>query len=199
MSRFGKNAPFAQRVASFCRDALDLANATTHNGLTIPDNLSYRKNHKRIVIQPTSAREHKNWLPNKFLKLAEKLQKHGWHPVFCVAPNEYSTWHKKIKSIFPLLKSNDLKQVAAFIYESGFVIGNDSGIGHLASNLQIPSLTIYRRLNQLFLWRPGWFINNVVTPPFKMPFFHRYTWKHMLYMKRALKAFYSLVAHASYL
>jgi heptosyltransferase-3 len=52
-----------------------------------------------------------------------------------------------------------------FIYESGYLVGNDSGLGHLASFLGVPTCTITRRKALAKLWAPSYTPGAVVTPP----------------------------------
>ena len=49
------------------------------------------------------------------------------------------------------------------------MIGNDSGVGHLASCLGIPTLTICRSQMAANFWRPGWSKGAVITPPAWVP------------------------------
>jgi ADP-heptose:LPS heptosyltransferase len=44
------------------------------------------------------------------------------------------------------------------------MIGNDSGIGHLASNLKIPTLTIFASRRKKTLWRCDFFQNDIIYP-----------------------------------
>jgi heptosyltransferase-3 len=148
---------------------------------------------KRIVIQPTSSDKMKNWSPKKFLKLAKILQKNGWEPLFCVAPGEYQEWQQIVKNKFSLQKFPDLAQLAAFIYESGYMIGNDSGVGHLASALGIPTLTIIKRIRKFYRWRPGWGIGRVICPLFKLPIYHDFFWQYLVSPKRVFREFNRLV------
>ena len=58
----------------------------------------------------------------------------------------------------------DIGTLTAFIYESGALIANDSGNSHLASFLGVPVVTIYRKDNRHFHWRPDWGPCQVVAP-----------------------------------
>ena len=62
-------------------------------------------------------------------------------------------------------------------YESGAVIANDSGNGHLASFLGVPVVTIYRKRNPKFHWRPDWASATVVCPRLTLPGFRGDIWK----------------------
>jgi hypothetical protein len=57
-----------------------------------------------------------------------------------------------------------LSELAAFVCESGYMIGNDSGIGHLASCLGLPTVTICRNEQSVRFWRPAWAPGRIITP-----------------------------------
>src|SRR5690606_34245359 len=57
-----------------------------------------------------------------------------------------------------------LSGVARYVRESGWFIGNESGIGHLASAAGIPVLTLTGRMKRTRAWRPAWSISRIVAP-----------------------------------
>jgi ADP-heptose:LPS heptosyltransferase len=68
------------------------------------------------------------------------------------------------------LKSfESLDQVAACIFESGLLVGNDSLLGHLASNMNIDHIVIADSEKKMRLWRPGWHPGTIITPPSWIP------------------------------
>lgn len=138
------------------------------NGLTPPPGLIHRKYPKRIAIHPDGSSLEKKWTLSKFQKLSTLLTKQGYEPIFL-------TLNEK-----PLCST--LEALASFLYESGSFIGNDSGPGHLASYLQIPSLIIGQNPKHFRLWRPGWLPAIIATPsPWVSYFkFTRKRWKSFL-------------------
>lgn len=167
-----------------------------------PKNLVYRKNLQRVTIHPTSSSKNKNWPPNRFIKLARKLRNHNWEPVFCVAPKEWNEWNNLLQNEFPLFQFPQLSDLAAFIYESAFMIGCDSGPGHLASCLAIPTLTIWKKLEKLsrpysHRWRPGWGFGLVIAPKFKTPIFNTQLWKYLISVTRVYDSFKKLVSESA--
>ena len=72
------------------------------------------------------------------------------------------------------------------------MIGNDSGVGHLASALGVPVLTLFRKRRDGFCWRPGWGRNVVVRPVVSVGAF-RNSWKRFLSVQRVKRAFDQLV------
>lgn len=187
---FDPRLPVASNLSNGCALLLGTPHSK-ENDLSIPPNKTYRKYPKRVVIHPTSNDIKRNWKKPQFLELTKKLQEKGYEPVFCVAPSERGEWNAP-----PFA---NLKEVAAFIYESGYLIGNDSGLGHLASNLHIPTLTISGNPKRVRLWRPDWALNHVVTLPFPLPNFKGVNmrvrenfWQHFIPVARTLKAFSQL-------
>lgn len=165
--------------------------STQENGITPPPDLIKKRHPKRVVLHPTSTDPLRTWPQQKFLTLIRKLEAKGFQPVIAVSTEERKEWQDLDVEV-PEFKT--LSDTAAFIYESGFLIGNDSGLGHLASNLGIPTLSLFARMSHANLWRPGWGNNIVVTPyPLllgaKMK--HKY-WKQFLTSGRALRHFQQL-------
>ena len=154
---FDPTRSMAQNISDATARLFSITSSTLHNGLVPPAQLVFRKYPKRVAIHPVSTSCEKNWSKERFLQLRDKLKNEGWEPVFIAPPNEGAAWDS------PLLPT--LADLAAFLYESGFFIGNDSGPGHLASNVGLPTLTIGPSKKHLDFWRPGWGKGEIVYPP----------------------------------
>jgi len=142
-------------------------------GLTPPPGLLFRRHPRRIVLHNGSGDPAKNWPREKFIRLFDRLRKNGYDPVFLPQ--------------FPTLAD-----LASFLYESGVLIGNDSGPGHLASALGLPTLIIGPSAAHMKLWRPGWGPSHVVTPlPWKCL---EKRWKTFVTVKSVGTAFYNNIA-----
>lgn len=179
-----------------CQTQLGLTDITRENGIKpLPDLLANRYA-KRIIIHPTSSAAHKNWAAEKFLCLAQILQKKGYDPHFVLAPNEIATWEKIIAGKIPILTSSHLSDVAAWLYESNYFIGNDSGIGHLASNLGIPTLSIIFCKSVVKQWRPTWEAGTVIMPPFWLQprMLQKKFWQHFISVNAVLQKFEQVAA-----
>ena len=161
---YRKNSNRAEDMAHISAQVFQLAQPTLSPGIRPPASLKHRRYQKRVCIHPTSAELSKNWLPQRFLALAERLQNKGFEPVFIMSSAEQQAWQPIIADRFPLHGFAAVDQCAAFLYESGFFIGNDSGGGHLASCLDVPVLSIHGRKGKAKVWRPGWGQVEVVTP-----------------------------------
>ncbi len=177
-----------------CNHELHLKNIVRTNHISIPSGLHFRQNSKRIVIHPTSNHELREWLPEKFVALAKQLQQQGWQPEFIVSPNERRKWEWVEQEGIPLPQFASMDAVARWIYESGWFIGNDSGIGHLASNLGIATITMGVRPSMLRRWRPSWAPGIILLPPrwlITRPLKEKF-WKQLISVRQVLQAFKSL-------
>lgn len=150
---------------ALCEKEFALPKVTRINNIQPLAGLEFRKHKNRIIFHPTSSLLRKNWPPSKFLSLAKQLREEGFECFFIVSPAERPDWEWLQTQNLQLPKFNSLSDVAKFIYESGYFIGNDSGIGHLASNLGIPTLSIILRKSVARQWRPTWAPGVVVLSP----------------------------------
>lgn len=195
---FDPNRPMAENIAEASANLLNSNDLSKNNGITPPFSLVYRAYPKRIIIHPTSRVPSKNWSSCKFFDLAKRLKKNGYEPNFCVSPAERSQWEKAADLGCSLPHFSNLSELAAFTFESGFHIGNDSLLGHLASNLNIPTLIIADDEKRMRLWRPGWKRGEVVLPPQWIPNPRIFRWKknhwqHLISVRKVIKKFNKLL------
>jgi heptosyltransferase III len=188
--------PIAENMRLFCERILHLPKITRSNGFIPPAGLISRKFRKRIAIHPTSARITRNWPKEKFVQLAAWLQEEGYEPALIPGVKEKSEW-QGLGFDIPVFSSLDL--LARFIYESGFLIGNDSGLGHLASSLGVPTLTICRRKTWAKMWAPSFHKGVVVTPSSWIPNIRGFRlrdqhWKKFISVRKVQRAFERLNA-----
>lgn len=161
--------------------------------LAIPPHYLPRKEIKRVVIHPTSGADKKTWPAEKYIELGHRLLQNGYKPVFIMSPTEAAHWtgHREI----PLTVFPNLTETAGFLYESGYFIGNDSGLGHMASLFRVPTLSLFARHSSARIWRPGWGPGMVVTPTLKLPgsrLKEKY-WKSLLTVGKVMRKFQHLV------
>ena len=186
--------PYTEIHVKFCKYELLLENVVKNNNMIYPAGLTHRKHLQRIAIHPTSYEKFKNWLPKRFLKLAKQLQAMGYQAEFIVAADERKEWLWLLKEGFSLPEFSSLDVVARWLYESGWFIGNDSGIGHLASNLGIPTLTLGMRKRVMQRWRPSWSEGVILFPPVWLitrPLKEHF-WKYFISVKKVMAAFQRL-------
>jgi hypothetical protein len=185
----------AERFAGFCREELGLSHVGTDNGITPPPSLQHRRHRRRVVIHPEASTDDKRWRRARFIKLAHRLREHGYDVHFVIAPHERERWKGLGTSALHAATFHDLHELACWLYESGWFIGNDSGVGHLASNLGIPTLSLFRRRRVAQRWRPGWGAGHVVLPWQWVPgaWLKEKLWRQTLTCARVLAGFHRMV------
>ena len=168
---FDRSQTLTDNIAHSIASFLQKTTVVKSNGIVIPSSFIHRKNSKRILIHPTSTTPKRTYAAKKFLKVAERLKREGYEVVFCVAQGERERWLPLVNNHFLLPEFPLLCDLATYIYESHSLIGNESGLGHLASNLSIPTLIVASCPKQMALWRPGFLPGKVITPPSYIPNF----------------------------
>ena len=198
--RVRSSVSMAGRLAKFCVDEFGLPGADKSNGMTPPQGLQHRKYPLRVAIHPTASTADKCWLPSRFISLAIRLRKLGFSPEFVVAPQERADWLHIERLGLKLPDLGSLDNVATWVYESGWFIGNDSGIGHLASSLHIPTLSLFMRRGIARTWRPDWGTGQVLIGSTYLPtgFLKERYWKYMLSVRQVSRAFEQLRASLSF-
>lgn len=181
-----------EQAVAFCRTRLGLAEAEPAIGFCLPAHLVARRYPRRVMIHPASYNAKKNWPAEKYLHLARRLRARGYDPQFVLSPKERGEWASLFEPEFTVPHLADTGRLAEYLYESGYVIGNDSGVGHLASALGIPVLTLFRKRRDGFCWRPGWGHNEVVRPILSVGAL-RNAWTFFLPVGRVDRAFERLV------
>lgn len=160
-----------------------------------PLQVQYRKNPQRVVIHPTSLKEEKNWPSKKFIELACRLQAKGWMVNFCATPYEKKIWDPWLATAgLDPMHSMSLDALACYIYESGYFIGNDSGVAHLAPAMGIPTLKIFDRSSRATFWSGGWpCVQNILPLPLPTRSLRVRFWKNMLGVGRVESSFERMV------
>lgn len=165
----------------FMREKMHLAGGSKEPSIVPSPGLVYRRRRQRVIISPDSASpEKQDWRPASHRKLCHELKKRGHTPEMLVAPRNHVTWAKMAGDDFDTQRFDEVGELCAHLYESGVVVTNDSGNGHLASFLGIPVVTIYRKRNPLFHWRPDWKRGIIVCPVFELPGQTTLLWKHFV-------------------
>lgn len=195
---FKTGISMAENIAEACFSLLKLKETSKENGLNIPEGLIHRDYLRRIIIHPTSSHPSKNWPKEKFIELGKKLLKKGFQVTFSLSSDERKHWLSLHEQGFdvPLLPSLD--DLASLIYESGYLIGNDSAAGHLASCFAIPTLILGISEKHMNLWRPDWLRGEIVTPPSYIPNLkglriREKKWQSFISVSKTLKSFDKIV------
>lgn len=184
----------AERLAAYCLHQWGWASADIGNGACAPPGLHYRRYRQRVVIHPESSWTGTRWLACRFVRLAHRLRARGYDVHFVIAPHERERWAGLDAHGIPAPRFENLDLLARWIHESGWFIGNDSGIGHLASSVGIPTVTLFRRRGVAQRWRHAWGITEPVLPWQWLPSaaLKNALWRHTLTCGRVLAAFSAL-------
>lgn len=99
-----------------------------------------------ITIDPTSRRQAKRWIPERYVQLADRLvERYQARVIFVWGPGEremVASLAQQGKYAHTLACETDLMQLAALIQKSDLHIGNCSAPRHIAVAVGTPSLTI---------------------------------------------------------
>lgn len=193
--RFNGSIPFVENLYSFAKNQLGIDQPTRHNGFVLPKEIVPRKLTKRVIIHPTSSRQGKNWSKRKYLLLSEKIKKKGFDPFFILTSQEQKQWPEVKAPYF-----SHLKEMIYFVAESAWMVGNDSGIGHLASCIGLPTLTICRNRLTANFWRPAWAQGKILVPPRFIPNIKGLrlrdkNWQSFISVRKVLHSFEEMVSH----
>ena len=186
VSKQDAKASMAENIKNVCQNVLGFSNATKENGIKPLAGLEFQKDIKRVVMHPESGNPIKNWPEKKFIQLAAKLKEKGFTPAFITSPKEREKWQTLIANRFELPLFPSLSDAAAYIYQSGLMVGNDSGIGHLASNLNIATYSIHRKKDRYYRWRPGWGPGQLILPAWTFKWKGKLHWRPFLSVARVL-------------
>jgi len=190
--RFHVKKPMRKIYEQLSSDFLDCEHTYKENSLKIPKSWQKSKVPNRVVIHPMSGEVFRNWSKRRFIKLAKRLKKKGFNPVFVVSRKDLTHWEKQVDEV----KSFDnLIDLAEFFYESGSFIGNDSGPGHLAALLSVPTLTLCARNRSGKCWAPSDNPRAVLysTVPLIGPYLQGKYWKHFISVGKCYRRFCEIV------
>lgn len=148
-----------------------------------------------VYIHPFSGNVKKNWALPRYIDLAKRLEKKGFSPVFLCQHSE----RDKLSTPFSQVLCSSLLELATLLQNAHAFIGNDSGPGHLASLIGVPTVTVGGNTHLLKLWRPGWGSNILVTPRLPLPNFkgigltiRDHYWQYFVSPRRIVKAVLSI-------
>ena len=103
-----------------------------------------RSDHGFAVIHPFSGSARKNWPLDRFVELAKRLESRM--PVkWCAGPEESLPW--------PVVRFDDLHNLACWLASARVYVGNDSGISHLAAAAGAPVVALFGATNPA-VWGP---------------------------------------------
>jgi hypothetical protein len=139
---FDSRLPTVDNVSLAISSLLQVRDHSKNNGLAAPSHLLHRRYKNRVAILASSR------IRKKYEKIADEVRKLGFDPIFVTEEN--------------------ISQGASLIYESGYFIGPESDLCHLASNLHIPTLVVSGK-EPLSLSKPGWLKSSFIIFPRWLP------------------------------
>ena len=163
------NFAVADALAKIMKTEFSKESECKKTGIVFPKELKHKKYPKRVILHPTSGNIKKNWYKSKFIRLAKKLILQGYHPVITVSKNERKDFLDVLDHGIDLPLFLDISDFASYVYESGYLIGNDSFAGHLASLLEIETIVLANCRKLLKIWRPAWHKPTILFPPSWVP------------------------------
>jgi hypothetical protein len=194
LPEYGGSKHMLDRIVDIATNVLGLSDVTRSNGLVVPAGVMRGRFSNRVVIHPTGSHPEKMWRREKFIALSRVLVRRKFQPSFLVAPSEMDARGEIADEGCEVNALPQLSEVAAWIAESSWFIGNDSGLGHLASCIGVPTLSLFMRQGLARSWRPGWGPGAVVLAPSFLPFggLRERLWQRLLTVRRVMSAFLRL-------
>lgn len=96
------------------------------------------------LIAPGSGWSGKNWLPERFGKVAEWLaQENGFQIAWVGGAGEESLMPESRRDDFNWIGSTTLPLLAGVMERAALFVGNDSGLLHVAAALDVPTVSIW--------------------------------------------------------
>lgn len=122
-----------------------------------------------ISLDPNSGFEKKAWVLSGFIKVCRYLIKAFNATIIIPTASPMNERVMRLKKSLPankcfILSGKPLDEVAAILMKCDLHVGNDSGIGHLADAVNIPTVTIFGPTDP-FLWKPTGKKSIVVVKP----------------------------------
>jgi ADP-heptose:LPS heptosyltransferase len=110
-----------------------------------------------VVLHPGAGANKKCWPPDQYLELAGAIKQSGRPVQVILGEVELEKCPKKQIDAFAtaadILKPSTLVDLMAYLSKASAFVGNDSGPGHLAALLPIPTISIFGPANPA-RWRP---------------------------------------------
>ncbi len=191
-SVYASGRPMAVVFSQLCRDLLGLPDPAPENGLVIPSWARVPRDPKGLVMHPTSTSWFKNWPLRSFIRLAGLLRAQGFNVEFIAGPWESRVIGHLRSQGMKCFCEPDLSLVAARLAKASWFIGNDSGLGQLASNVGTPTVILFPVSRKAVKWSPCWAPTLPVLPRLseKIPEgFRHLLWKSVLTPEQVAGAF----------
>ncbi|UCF63028.1 MAG: hypothetical protein JSW33_10665 [bacterium] len=101
-----------------------------------------------ILIHPGSGSSEKNYPISYYVQIAREISKHTKHEIaFVLGPAEYARRLEIELRDFLTFKPLNLSGLLTLLQQTILLIGNDSGVSHLAGFTGVPTLALYKQTN----------------------------------------------------
>jgi hypothetical protein len=189
---YRQRLPVSRVFQLICQQELGIQEPVLDNGLRKPAVLTTPPNPRKIMIHPTSSSWLKTWKLEGFLKVAQLLKRQGFEVEFILSPEDIKAAERLRGKGMDCFIQADLGAVAQRLAESFWFIGNDSGIGQLASNVGAKTITLFPLPRRAQRWKPCWGPAMTVCPTLseKIPEIGRsLLWKQWITPEAVLETF----------
>lgn len=109
-----------------------------------------------VLIHPGGGGASKQWPVEQFKELGRALAARGDCVQFALGPVEqerFSHWRRMLADVAPVADCTTLTSLADWLRPVACFIGNDSGPGHVAAALGVPTITLFGP-TRASVWRP---------------------------------------------
>ena len=175
-------------VDRYAQEVLGLSVSATRPPIMKPAGWSAdQDSSRRVLIFPTTPNPKKNFHLAGFKRLRDKLVKKGWK-VEIVCMSHEQPVIEKVFDPQSVLTFPDIRALILHIMQSRAVISNDSGGGHLASMLGLPTFTITKKRED-FVWRPGFNDQgHVISPVMTLKWFSGRIWRPFIPLDKIVRS-----------
>jgi heptosyltransferase III len=111
---------------------------------------------RRILLHPGAGSRRKCWPVENFIAVGKTLEESGYRPEAVIGPAEEYLLPELGTGNLPvhdLHQASDLTALLELLEGSGGLIGNDSGVTHLAAHIGLPTVAIFGPTDPL-RWKP---------------------------------------------
>jgi ADP-heptose:LPS heptosyltransferase len=118
---------------------------------------THRPTDTTVVLHPGSGADSKNWPAGRFLGLASALRAGGHSIRTILGEVELEKWPtdviRKFESVGPVVRPAKYVELYDELTKAALFVGNDSGPGHLAGIIGVPTVSLFGPSDPT-VWRP---------------------------------------------
>jgi ADP-heptose:LPS heptosyltransferase len=107
----------------------------------------------RVLLHPGAGSPKKRWPAERFFELADRLAAAGSDPQFILGPAEQDLAPAVKERPWPLFTTESLTDLLGRLLRAGALVGNDSGVSHLAAYVGLPTVAVFGPTDPA-IWSP---------------------------------------------